>query len=66
MNEREVQKCFIYSKMPIVEERSAENSGAKSYLNIELVEFMEFIIRIFDMEYQYQQEPLFIKLESNF
>ena len=58
LGEKLIQKCFLYSKMPVIEEYVV---SGKSYTNMEYVEFLEFLVRISELDFYNKQD---IKLKD--
>lgn len=48
-----VQRCFLFSKMPVVDEY--QESG-RTYTTLEYVEFLEFLVRISELDFYNSEE----------
>lgn len=57
LGEKQIQKCFLYSKMPVIEEYVV---SGKSYTNMEYVEFLEFLVRVCELDF-YNEDNLTLK-----
>ena len=58
-----IQKCFLFSKMPVVDEYSVTGNR---YTTMQYVEFLEFLVRISELDfYNSEEDELSLKLTNS-